>query len=83
MCARSSISPMIGFDRSGNGAQRHREEHRKHHDLQDLVLRHRIRDRGRDQMVRNFSIENADTGKPVDCALSGSVPGSWRRAAAD
>ena len=25
--------------------------------------------------VRNFSIENADTGRPVDCALSGSVPG--------
>ena len=25
--------------------------------------------------VRNFSIENADTGSPVDCALSGRVPG--------
>ena len=25
--------------------------------------------------VRNFSIENAETGRPVDCALSGSVPG--------
>jgi hypothetical protein len=25
--------------------------------------------------VRNFSIENADTGNPVDCALSGRVPG--------
>src|SRR5580693_5868318 len=27
--------------------------------------------------VRNFSIENADTGRPVDCALSGSVPGKF------
>ena len=27
--------------------------------------------------VRNFSIENADTGKPVDCALSGRVPGKF------
>src|ERR1700761_3622388 len=25
--------------------------------------------------VRNFSIENADTGRPVVCALSGKVPG--------
>ncbi len=31
-------------------AQRHREEHREHHDLQDFVLRHRVRDRGRNQM---------------------------------
>ncbi len=27
--------------------------------------------------VRNFSIENADTGNPVDCALSGRVPGKF------
>ena len=27
--------------------------------------------------VRNFSIEKADTGSPVDCALSGSVPGKF------
>ena len=25
--------------------------------------------------IRNFSNEKADTGRPVDCALSGSVPG--------
>ncbi len=33
--------------------------------------------------VRNFSIEKAETGRPVDCALSGSVPGKlapgWSR----
>src|SRR5664279_6168344 len=27
--------------------------------------------------VRNFSIENADTGNPVDCDLSGRVPGKF------
>ncbi|MGY4316603.1 hypothetical protein ACVWW1_005930 [Bradyrhizobium sp. JR3.5] len=37
-----------------HGAERHREEHREHDDLQDLVLRHRIRDRGRDQMGQEF-----------------------------
>src|SRR5260370_27652738 len=28
--------------------------------------------------VRYFSIENADTGKPVDCILSGTVPGKFQ-----
>jgi hypothetical protein len=41
------------------GALRHRaerdgEEHREHHDLQDLVLRHGVGDRGRDQMGQEF-----------------------------
>ena len=41
------------------GALRHRterdcEEYREHHDLQDLVLRHRVRDRGRHQMDQEF-----------------------------
>src|SRR5260221_2972660 len=27
--------------------------------------------------VRNFSIENCDTGRPVDCSLSGRVPGKF------
>ncbi len=35
-------------------AERDREEHREHHDLQDLVLRHRVRDRGRNQMGQEF-----------------------------
>ncbi|MGY3370077.1 hypothetical protein ACVWZL_007202 [Bradyrhizobium sp. GM2.4] len=38
----------------GHRAHRHREEHGEDHDLQDLVLRHRIRDRGRDQMGQEF-----------------------------
>ena len=37
-----------------HGAERDGKEHREHHDLQDFVLRHRIRDRGRDQMGQEF-----------------------------
>ena len=50
MWARSSISPMIGLARFRQRAERDRKEHGEHHDLQDFVLRHRVRDRGRDQM---------------------------------
>ena len=35
-------------------AERDGKEHREHHDLQDFVLRHRVRDRGRDQMGQEF-----------------------------
>ena len=35
-------------------AERHRKEHREHHDLQDFILRHGIRNRGRDQMGQEF-----------------------------
>jgi hypothetical protein len=35
-------------------AERDCEEHREHHDLEDLVLRHGIRDRGRHQMDQEF-----------------------------
>ena len=37
-----------------HGAERDGKEHGEHHDLQDLVLRHRVRDRGRDQMDEEF-----------------------------
>jgi len=44
---------MIGFPLR-HCAERHCKENREHHDLQDFILRHGIRDRGRDQMRQEF-----------------------------
>ena len=76
MWARSSISDMIGFERSSGIAPSATAKNTANTTICRIsfcaiasAIEVGIR------WVRNFSNENADTGNPVDCALSGSVPG--------
>src|SRR6266513_2402062 len=73
--ARSSISPMIGLARSGMApsATAKNTANTTICRISFCAIASAIEVGIR--CVRNFSIENADTGRPVDCALSGSVPG--------
>ena len=75
MWPRSSISDRIGFERSG-AAPSATEKNTANTTICRIsfcaiasAIEVGIR------WVRNFSIENADTGRPVEAALSGRVPG--------
>ncbi len=73
--ARSSIRPMIGLARSGAAPSATAKNTANTTICRISFCAIASAIEVGIKWVRNFSTENADTGRPVDCPLSGSVPG--------